>query len=141
MLDPNITPTKKAIECFEKKVNQKEPSTPFSVENRANLPDISEGEENILSVLVTHPLYGLEISRAISCSTASAQVLKIGSLYSLLHSLEEKGLVTSWMSEKGAEKRGGNRRKYYQVTSRGLGTLARMREIGCQPPFQRLGLA
>jgi PadR family transcriptional regulator, regulatory protein PadR len=95
-----------------------------------DLPSISALEEDILTALLGgYALYGLQICRAIDESSGGKQILKIGSLYPSLHRLETKGLVTSWMSEQGTEKRGGNRRKYYKMTMRGMGALSAKRKM------------
>lgn len=94
-----------------------------------SLPQITSLEEDILTSLTHNSLYGLEICRAIEASSHGRQLLKIGSLYPSLHRLEKKGLVTSWMSKSGSEKRRGNRRKYYKMTDQGRVTLERKQEM------------
>ena len=74
----------------------------------------------MLTLLKGRELYGLEIYRGIEERSEGIQVLRVGQLYPLLHSLERKQLVTSWMSIAGQESRGGNRRKYYKLTEQGL---------------------
>jgi DNA-binding PadR family transcriptional regulator len=97
---------------------------PKSTENGFQLPVISTFEKAILTTLTDRPLCGLEISRKITSPSPLLQILKLGSLYSSLHCLEIKGLVTSWMSKTGNKKRAGNRQKFYQMTRIGAMTLA-----------------
>ncbi|MEM7772294.1 MAG: PadR family transcriptional regulator [Cyanobacteria bacterium P01_A01_bin.37] len=92
-----------------------------------SLPPLSALEEDILTVLLGRELYGLQICQAIKEASENRQVLKVGSLYPSLHRLEKKGFVKSRMdtSGKGLESRGGNRRKYYQITGIGATALTR----------------
>lgn len=93
------------------------------------IPSISGLEEDILTALVGRNLYGLQICAAIEEASEGHQLLKIGSLYPSLHRLEKKQLISSWMEEKGGKSRRGNRRKYYQITSKGLGALSQKRRM------------
>lgn len=101
---------------------------PLPSENE-KAPSISGLEEDILTALVGRNLYGLQICEAIKEASEGHQLLKIGSLYPSLHRLEKKQLISSWMEEKGAESRRGNRRKYYQITSKGLGAVSQKRRM------------
>ena len=93
------------------------------------IPLISSLEEDLLTTLAGRHLYGLQICEAIKSASDGRQILKIGSLYPSLHRLEKKGLISSWMEEVRDKSRKGNRRKYYQVTSKGLDALAQKRMI------------
>ncbi len=83
------------------------------------IPPISALEEDILTLLLGQPLYGLQICKAIDEASEGKQTLKIGSLYPSLHRLESKGLVFSYMQDEDANTRKGNRRKYYRITGKG----------------------
>lgn len=87
------------------------------------LPPLSALEEDILTVLLGRTLYGLQISKAIDEASGGQQTLKVGSLYPSLHRLENKGLVSSYMGSAEPDSRGGNRRKYYQITGKGADAL------------------
>lgn len=98
-------------------------------QNIDKLPSVSALEEDILTALFGHPLYGLQICQAIDESSTGQQMLKIGSLYPSLHRLEKKGFVTSWMAETGTKTRGGNRRKYYKITIKGAKALSQKQDM------------
>ena len=83
------------------------------------VPSISALEEDILTLLLGQPLYGLQICKAIDEASEGKQSLKIGSLYPSLHRLESKGLVFSYMQNEDTQTRKGNRRKYYRITGKG----------------------
>ena len=83
------------------------------------IPPISALEEDILTLLLGQPLYGLQICRAIEEASEGKQTLKIGSLYPSLHRLESKGLVFSYMQNEDSKTRKGNRRKYYRISGKG----------------------
>lgn len=88
------------------------------------IPPISALEEDILTLLLGQPLYGLQICKAIDEASEGKQTLKIGSLYPSLHRLESKGLVFSYMQNEDAPIRKGNRRKYYRITGKGSRALS-----------------
>ena len=94
-----------------------------------NLPSVSALEEDILTALFSHPLYGLQICDAIDQSSTGQHMMKIGSLYPSLHRLEKKGFVTSRMAETETKTRGGNRRKYYKITMKGATALSQKQEM------------
>lgn len=68
----------------------------------------------LLKVLADQPLYGYEIAKRIKA--LSDQVLKMGegTLYPLLHRLEQAKLLESFWQDAN-----GRKRKYYQLTARG----------------------
>lgn len=68
----------------------------------------------ILSVLSDEPLYGYEIAKRIKAM--SDQVLKMGegTLYPLLHRLEQAKLLESFWQDAN-----GRKRKYYRLTGQG----------------------
>ena len=73
----------------------------------------------ILSVLSDEPLYGYEIAKRIKAM--SDQVLKMGegTLYPLLHRLEQARLLTAFWKEAS-----GRKRKYYDLTVQGRKVLS-----------------
>lgn len=86
---------------------------------------LSNLEENILTVLLSKELYGLQISKAIEDSSPVNYSVGVGSLYPALKKLEEEGLIQSfWETKKGGKKaiasaKSGGRRKYYRLTPKG----------------------
>jgi len=69
--------------------------------------------------------YGVPICREIE--ERSGRGVAIGSVYAALDRLEEKGLVSSSLGEPTVE-RGGRAKRYFRVTSKGLGTVRATRQ-------------
>lgn len=100
------------------------------------LPRVSHTEATILGALVGGELYGLEIVDVVK---ANGGRLSLGGVYTLLHRLEAKGLVTSRWGDTD-EDRAGARRRYYALTGlgqrvlsevhRAVGTIARKFALG-----------
>lgn len=82
---------------------------------------ISAIDEDILTVLMSRELYGLEILDQLNLDRPIAE-LKFGSLYPAMNRLEKKGLV-SWRWGDEVDESGGARRKYYKVTGLGARSL------------------
>jgi len=76
-------------------------------------------EELVLSALIGHELYGLEIIQAVREATDGKRRISFGSLYPVLHQLEKRGMVKSHWGDETPEERSGARRKYYAITSPG----------------------
>ena len=73
----------------------------------------------VLTVLRDGELYGYEIAQRINERSSGAFVPSEGSLYPALHALEADGaLEASWRDSDR-----GPRRRYYKITSSGLGLL------------------
>lgn len=70
----------------------------------------------VLALLKKSDKYGYEMISELEKQSNHVFVLKEGTLYPLLHGMENKGLVKSYMAE-GETKR---KRKYYSITKRGL---------------------
>lgn len=68
--------------------------------------------------------YGYEIINELELRSDKTFQFKEGTLYPVLHRLENKGYVKSYMS-KGET---GRKRKYYQITGRGKKQLAEEKE-------------
>ena len=68
----------------------------------------------ILRLLVDKDMYGYEMIETLGKQSNHVFELKAGSLYPLLHSLEEKNLVTSYEDDSS-----GKTRKYYHLTGEG----------------------
>lgn len=72
----------------------------------------------ILKLLSEKDMYGYEMIEVLRERSQNVFELKAGTLYPLLHGLEEKGLLTVY------EKEAGNKiRKYYSITKQGRKTL------------------
>jgi PadR family transcriptional regulator, regulatory protein PadR len=76
---------------------------------------IGEFEELVLLAILSQgdDAYGVPIREALEDATGRS--ITIGSLYTTLSRLEEKGLVKSWLGEPTAE-RGGRAKKHYKLT-------------------------
>lgn len=75
---------------------------------------IGEFEELVLLAILNQGdnAYGVTIREALEDATNRS--ITIGSLYTTLSRLEEKGLVASWVGEPTAE-RGGRAKKHYRL--------------------------
>jgi PadR family transcriptional regulator, regulatory protein PadR len=87
---------------------------------------LSNVEMLILAALETRELYGLSIIETVK--EATGQSLSLGGLYTTLHRMEQKGLVTSRWGE-STEIRQGARRRYYQITGLGQQALTETRQV------------
>lgn len=74
----------------------------------------------ILKLLSEKDMYGYEMIDTLRQKSQNVFEMKAGTLYPLLHSLEDKGLLTVY--EQAA---GGKTRKYYSLTKDGKGLLKR----------------
>ena len=68
----------------------------------------------VLKLLEEKDMYGYEMIDTLRGKSKNVFELKAGTLYPLLHSLEEKGFLTSYEKEIG-----GKIRKYYSITDAG----------------------
>lgn len=74
----------------------------------------------ILTLLEKKSMYGYEMIKEMENRSNGVFKFKEGTLYPILHSLEQKGLVqSSWI-----ESEAGRRRKYYLITDDGRSQLA-----------------
>jgi len=78
--------------------------------------NLTVNQLRVLSTLASGDKYGLEIIKSIE--EESGATLFLGTLYNLMNGLEKKGYVKSRWGETTNE-RGGNRRKYYEITGAG----------------------
>ena len=72
-------------------------------------------EMMLLSLLEKNDMYGYELIEKIKLKSQGEFELKAGTLYPLLHLLEQKGYVISYNSDVSR----GKPRKYYQITEEG----------------------
>ena len=68
----------------------------------------------VLRLLETQNMYGYEMIKDLKERSENAFELKEGTLYPILHALEENGLIISYWDESTAKKR-----KYYTITKEG----------------------
>jgi len=74
----------------------------------------------VLHLIGIRDMYGYEIVKELDARSDNVFVLKEGTLYPVLHGLEQDGYVQSYL--KTAET--GKERKYYQITKKGTRALA-----------------
>lgn len=77
----------------------------------------------LLSLLEAKDMYGYEMIEELKGRSQNVFELKAGTLYPLLHGLEEKHLLSVYEREAG-----GKVRKYYSITREGRGVLKRKKE-------------
>jgi PadR family transcriptional regulator PadR len=84
----------------------------------------------LLSILgnAHEPMYGYQISRLIEDNAADVPMMKQGTLYPVLRSMESNGLLVSEVEPSVS----GPPRRYYTITEHGRITLERWREIWTQ---------
>ncbi|MCW3488935.1 PadR family transcriptional regulator [Dethiobacter alkaliphilus] len=74
----------------------------------------------LLSLLQTTDMYGYEIIRELENRSDKVFQFKEGTLYPVLHRLENNGYVKSYMAKGDT----GKERKYYRITKKGQKQLA-----------------
>lgn len=89
---------------------------------------LSQLELLILSAVGPSERYGLEIVRTLQNLTNAQHLLSLGSLYTTLHRMERKGLVSARWGET-TEVRQGARRRYYRITGLGHRALTETKEL------------
>jgi PadR family transcriptional regulator, regulatory protein PadR len=94
-------------------------------DEKIDLPRISALDEDLLTALLGHERYGLEILDQLNLGRP--QILRFSSLYPALDRLDQKGLV-EWRWGDEADESGGARRKYYKVTGLGAKVLRVVQE-------------
>ncbi len=78
----------------------------------------------VLEILSRGQMYGYELSQAIEERSGDILTLGKGTLYPLLYNLEAKKLVKGkWENNQSSRKR-----RYYSITSKGKGQLAKQKE-------------
>ncbi|MGO4110043.1 PadR family transcriptional regulator [Paenibacillus sp. YAF4_2] len=68
----------------------------------------------ILNILDKKTMYGYEITKELEQSSGGLFQLKEGTLYPILHALEQDKLVEAYWDEQT-----GRKRKYYRITDKG----------------------
>ena len=77
----------------------------------------------VLQLLDTGNMYGYEMIKTLKEKSKNVFEMKEGTLYPILHGLEESGLIISYWDEKTARKR-----KYYSITDDGRNVLNEKKE-------------
>lgn len=77
----------------------------------------------ILNLLEKENLYGYQIIKKLSEESENIFNLKEGTLYPILHGLEEKGFISSYWDDTT-----GKKRKYYSITKQGKKQLKESKE-------------
>ena len=77
----------------------------------------------VLEILSRGQMYGYELSEAIEGRSGNVLILGKGTLYPLLYNLEAKKLVKG----KWQKLDSGRKRRYYSITSKGKGQLAKQK--------------
>lgn len=78
----------------------------------------------VLSVLEKSDMYGYQIIKEIEMRSEQVFSFKEGTLYPILHSFEQNGLVKSyWESSEQ-----GRKRKYYHITKKGIKVLQKTKQ-------------
>jgi PadR family transcriptional regulator PadR len=77
----------------------------------------------ILSVIENEDMYGYKIVREIEKRSENVFTLKEGTLYPILHALEDSGMVESYWVDLENRKR-----KYYHITRKGKSQLKEKKE-------------
>lgn len=69
----------------------------------------------VLSVISSEDMYGYKIIKSLEARSDNVFSLKEGTLYPILHSLEQEGYVESYWDTST-----GRKKKYYQITKQGV---------------------
>lgn len=77
----------------------------------------------ILELLKQENMYGYQMIKKLKEKSENIFELKEGTLYPILHSLEENRLITSYWDETT-----GKKRKYYSITEKGIKQLKEKKE-------------
>ena len=78
--------------------------------------ELLKGSTNllVLSLLEEENMYGYQMIKKLTEKSNNVFELQEGTLYPILHNLEEKNYITSYWDETGVKKR-----KYYSITKEG----------------------
>ena len=77
----------------------------------------------ILCLLSQEDMYGYQIIKTIEKKSEEVFKMKEGTLYPILHNLESRGYLSSYMVDVN-----GRSRKYYKITDKGLKQFAEEKE-------------
>ena len=77
----------------------------------------------VLRLLEERDMYGYMITEELAARSQNVFEMKSGTLYPLLHTLEQKGFITAYEQTEG-----GRERRYYSITEKGRHQLAEKQE-------------
>lgn len=77
----------------------------------------------VLRLLEERDMYGYQITEELTARSQNVFEMKSGTLYPLLHTLEQKGFVTAY-----EQMEGGRERRYYAITAEGRRQLSEKRQ-------------
>ncbi len=77
----------------------------------------------VLSLLESENMYGYQMIKKLEEKSDNVFEFQEGTLYPILHSLEEKNYISSYWNDEGPKKR-----KYYQITKDGKRRLREMKQ-------------
>lgn len=77
----------------------------------------------ILELVRKENMYGYQMIKKLSEKSENVFELKEGTLYPILHGLEEKGMIQSYWDDSTSKKR-----KYYSITKKGMNHLKDKKE-------------
>jgi PadR family transcriptional regulator len=89
-------------------------------------PELKKGSAEflVLALLEHEARHGYELSKLIESRSKGVLTFHVASLYPMLYRMEEKG----WIVGRWVEKAGERRRRFYRITTRGIGILAEQRK-------------
>ena len=77
----------------------------------------------VLGLLEERDMYGYQITEELAARSQNVFEMKSGTLYPLLHTLEQKGLISAYQQTEN-----GRERRYYAITEAGKRTLSEKQE-------------
>jgi DNA-binding PadR family transcriptional regulator len=91
----------------------------YDVEHMKSAPSIGQFEQIVMAAVLRcgRDAYGVTIHEAVERLSAPKSVA-LGAVYATLDRLEDKGLVSSWLSDPTPE-RGGRSKRHYQLEQDG----------------------
>ena len=87
-------------------------------------PSLGEFEMLVLTAVISagNEAYGTSIQEGVERLVDASRVVSLGSVYTTLERLEEKGFLRSWRGDPSPE-RGGRAKRYYEVQASGMRAL------------------
>ncbi len=85
--------------------------------------ELSKGSTGmlVLSVIARSEMYGYQIIKTVEMMSENVFQMNEGTLYPILHALEQEEYLTSRWAENAEN---GRKRKYYKITEKGIKELA-----------------
>jgi PadR family transcriptional regulator, regulatory protein PadR len=91
----------------------------YDVGQMKDVPAIGQFEQLVMTAIVRcgRDAYGVTIHQAVE-KLSAPKTVALGAVYSTLDRLEDKGLISSWLSDPTPE-RGGRSKRYYRLEADG----------------------